>query len=56
MYTSEEQAEFSGASILSSPLNIFAMLNGCIPPYGILPPLNISQQVTPNDHYNRLRM
>ena len=50
-YTSEEQAELSGGSILSPHLNILTMLNGCSPPYGTLPPLNISQHVTPNDHY-----
>ena len=49
-YTCEEQAELSGASSLSPSLSILAMLSGCNPPYGSLPPLNTSQQVTPNDH------
>ena len=50
-YTSDEQAEFSGASILSPFLNILIKVDGCTPPNGILPPQNISQHVTPNDHY-----
>ena len=49
-YTCEEQAELSGASSLSPSLSILAMLSGCNPPYGSLPPLNTSQQVTTNDH------
>ena len=49
-YTRAEQAELSGSSSLSPFLSILAMLSGCSPPYGSLPPLNISQQVTPNDH------
>ena len=41
----------AGASILSPSFSIFGILNGDSPPYGILPPLNISQHVTPNAHY-----
>ena len=50
-YISWEQAALSGASILSPSFSIFGRLNGDSPPYGILPPLNISQHVTPNAHY-----
>ena len=50
-YISWEQAALSGDSILSPSFSIFGILNGDSPPYGILPPLNISQHVTPNAHY-----
>ena len=50
-YISLEHAALSGGSILSPSFSNFGRLNGDSPPYGILPPLNISQHVTPNAHY-----
>ena len=46
-----EQALFIGISNRCPCNNNFDIANGFIPPNGSLPPLNISQQVTPNDHY-----
>ena len=46
-----EHAALLGLSILSPCCNIFDKLWGIIPPKGTFPPLKISQQVTPNDHY-----
>ena len=49
-YISSEQAWLFGLSIRWPPRSSVRKLMGGIPRQGCLPPLNISQHVTPNDH------
>ena len=46
---SEHANELGFSSLIPSP-SIFGRLIGLSPPYGILPPLNISHTVIPYDH------
>ena len=49
-YYSGAQAIFSGFSSLVPFSRILSILMASMPEYGILPPLNPSQQVMPNAH------
>lgn len=44
------QAALTGFSNLSPPSSILTRVTGFTPGYGVLPALNTSQQVIPNDH------
>jgi len=46
-----EQAAFKGLSSLCPFSRSWASDRGSTPAYGAFPPLKISQQVIPNDHY-----
>ena len=50
-YISSEQASLSGLSSHLSSSLIRGIAEEGTPGYGVTPPVNISQQVTPNDHY-----
>ena len=50
-YISSEHAAFCGFSSLCPVCSALSRLMAGIPRYGTLPQLNISQIVTPNDHY-----
>ena len=50
-YISSEHAAFCGFSSLCPVCTALRRLMAGIPEYGTLPQLNISQTVTPNDHY-----
>jgi len=52
-YTSALQAAFGGFSSLCPPSNIFRSDMGSTAGYGILPAMNISQDVTPKAHCER---
>ena len=54
-YISSEQDAFCGFSSLCPVCSTFNRPMAGIPGYGILPQVNISQTVTPNDHYNMYR-
>ena len=53
-HTASVQAELLGISILYPFSNIRSSSIGLIPAYGTFPPLNISQQVTPNAHWKEI--
>ena len=50
-YTDSQHAALFGLWSLSPLSSISVMQAGCVPGQGVLPALNTSQQVTPNDHW-----